>query len=127
MTMVSTGTTGFIIDRDAPILITGAAGFIGIRVVESLIELGFTNLRCFVRPSSNRGRLESLIDRSAAKAAIKLFEGNLLSPRDCQAATRDVAVIYHLAAGRGEKSIPDAFMNSVVTTRNLLQAAAEER
>ena len=32
-------------------------------------------------------------------------------------------MIYHLAAGRGEKSFPDAFMNSVVTTRNLLEAA----
>jgi len=34
-----------------------------------------------------------------------------------------VAVIFHLAAGRGEKSFPDAFMNSVVTTRNLLEAS----
>jgi nucleoside-diphosphate-sugar epimerase len=31
-------------------------------------------------------------------------------------------VIYHLAAGRGEKFYPDAFLNSVVTTRNLLEA-----
>jgi nucleoside-diphosphate-sugar epimerase len=30
-----------------------------------------------------------------------------------------------LAAGRGEKSYPDAFVNSVVTTRNLLDAAVE--
>ena len=37
-------------------------------------------------------------------------------------ATKNAAVIYHLAAGRGEKSYPDAFMNSVVTTRNLLDA-----
>jgi nucleoside-diphosphate-sugar epimerase len=28
-----------------------------------------------------------------------------------------------LAAGRGEKSYPDAFMNSVVTTRNLIEAS----
>jgi nucleoside-diphosphate-sugar epimerase len=33
-----------------------------------------------------------------------------------------VALIYHLAAGRGEKAFPDAFINSVVTTRNLLDA-----
>jgi nucleoside-diphosphate-sugar epimerase len=32
-------------------------------------------------------------------------------------------VIFHLAAARGEKSFPDAFMNSVVTTRNLLDAS----
>jgi len=50
-------------------------------------------------------------------------KGNLLSREDCVAATKDVAVIFHLAAGRGEKSFPDAFMNSVVTTRNLLEAS----
>jgi len=31
-------------------------------------------------------------------------------------------IVYHLAAGRGEKSYPDAYLNSVVTTRNLLDA-----
>jgi nucleoside-diphosphate-sugar epimerase len=50
--------------------------------------------------------------------------GNLLSKDDCIAATKNVAVIFHLAAGRGEKSFPDAFMNSVVATRNLLEASA---
>ena len=51
------------------------------------------------------------------------MKGNLLSSEDCAAATKDVAVIFHLAAGTGEKSFPDAFMNSVVTTRNLLEAS----
>ena len=32
-------------------------------------------------------------------------------------------VIFHLAAGTGEQLFPDAFMNSVVTTRNLLDAS----
>jgi nucleoside-diphosphate-sugar epimerase len=36
-----------------------------------------------------------------------------------------VAVIFHLAAARGEKSVPDAFLNSVVTTRNLLEASLQ--
>jgi len=51
------------------------------------------------------------------------MKGNLLSSEDCTTATKDVAVIFHLAAGTGEKSFPDAFMNSVVTTRNLLEAS----
>jgi nucleoside-diphosphate-sugar epimerase len=38
-----------------------------------------------------------------------------------------VAVIYHFAAGRGEKSYPDAFLNSVVTTRNLLEASLRDQ
>jgi nucleoside-diphosphate-sugar epimerase len=38
-----------------------------------------------------------------------------------------VALIFHLAAGTGQKSFADAFMNSVVTTRNLLDAAVENQ
>jgi nucleoside-diphosphate-sugar epimerase len=36
-----------------------------------------------------------------------------------------VAVIFHLAAGSGEKSFPVAFLNSVVTTHNLLEASLQ--
>jgi nucleoside-diphosphate-sugar epimerase len=46
-----------------------------------------------------------------------------MSREDCATATKDVAVIFHLAAGSGEKSFPDAFANSVLTTRNLLEAS----
>ncbi len=33
------------------ILVTGSNGFIGSKVVQELLEYGFANLRCFVRPS----------------------------------------------------------------------------
>ncbi len=33
------------------------------------------------------------------EARLKIVEGNLLSRQDCEAAVKDVAVIYHLAAG----------------------------
>lgn len=110
-------------DCAAPILITGSNGFIGSRVVESLLDLGFTNLRCFVRPSSNVSSLENIAkSRCGESIRLEIIEGNLLSPEDCEKAARDVSVIYHLAAGRGEKSYPNSYMNSVVTTRNLLEA-----
>ena len=51
-----------------------------------------------------------------------MVTGNLTSPEDCATAAKSAKVIFHLAAGRGEKSFPDAFLNSVVTTRNLLEA-----
>lgn len=116
-----------IITPDDKILVTGAAGFIGNKVVEVLIQYGFHNLRCFIRPSGNRARLDRILDSLPWIRSLEIMEGNLLSEQDCMAATRDVAVIYHLAAARGEKSFPDAFMNSVVTTRNLLKSTLENR
>ncbi|MGC1581354.1 MAG: NAD-dependent epimerase/dehydratase family protein, partial [Candidatus Acidiferrales bacterium] len=116
-------TDTFIINLDAPILITGSNGFIGSRVVETLIRLGFSNLRCFVRPSSNLTALSALLAASPGGRAA-LMAGNLLSREDCARGTRDVQVIFHLAAGI-EKTFPGSFLNSVITTRNLLDAAVE--
>lgn len=119
--VISTGQ-GLIIDTDDLILVTGANGFIGMRLVENLLARGFRNLRCFVRRPSQKAGLEELA-RGYAGARVETMTGNLLSAEDCIGATAGAKVIYHLAAGRGEKSFPDAYMNSVVTTRNLLEGA----
>lgn len=116
-------SSNLIIRADEPILITGSNGFIGSTVVETLLQLGFSNLRCFVRPSGNLNRLRTIL-KSFPNAQIELLKGNLLSKEDCARAAKDAAVIYHLAAGI-EKTFPGSFMNSVVTTRNLLDAAVE--
>src|SRR5215469_11312361 len=123
--------TDFIIGRDDLILITGANGFIGSRLVRSLTDLGFRNLRCFARPRSTELFFDSAGIGNPSTAGglgqarhIEVFRGNLLAREDCDAATRGAAVIFHLAAGRGEKAIAEAFRNSAVTTRNLLEACA---
>src|SRR5438876_670745 len=43
------------------ILVTGSNGFIGSKVVEKLLEYGFTTVRCLVRSSSNLDRLKKLL------------------------------------------------------------------
>ena len=116
-----------IIGSDELILLTGATGFIGTRLVQTLVDRGFRNLRCFARPSSQSEKFEGVLRLARNGYRIEMFKGNLLSREDCSAATKDVKVIYHLAAGRGEKSFPDAFMNSVVTTRNLIEAALDHK
>jgi nucleoside-diphosphate-sugar epimerase len=109
-----------IIGPDDWILVTGAAGFLGSRVVRSLVEKGFRRIRCFTRQSVVETDLQPR--NGGAGAVLDPFRGNLLSREDCLSATEDVRLVLHLAAGRGEKFFPDAFMNSVVTTRNLLDA-----
>ena len=103
------------------ILITGSSGFIGAKVVEILLEYGFSNLRCFVRSSSQLGRLEKAIDRFDARANVELVEGDVLSREDCVKAAKGVSIVYHLAAGF-DKSFAGAFMASALGTRNLLDA-----
>jgi nucleoside-diphosphate-sugar epimerase len=103
------------------ILITGSNGFIGARVIAILLEYGFTNLCCFVRPSSELGRLREVLNGSDAGNDIELITGDLLSHDDCKKAAQGASIIYHLAAGI-EKSFPGAYMNSALTTRNLMDA-----
>jgi nucleoside-diphosphate-sugar epimerase len=113
----------FLLGPEDRILITGATGFIGSRVLDCLLERGFRNIVCLIRPSSRASGIEAMANRRFPGTQIELVRGNLLSRQDCEAACKDVTAIFHLAAGTGEKSFPDAFMNSVVTTRNLLDAS----
>lgn len=110
----------FIIDREDTIVITGSNGFIGTKVVETLLKYGFRNLRCFTRPSSDLATLNKIIE-SSNYTQINVIKGNLLLREDCEKAATGVSVVYHLAAGMGN-SFPGAYMNSVVTTKNLLDA-----
>jgi len=116
----------FIIDRNDPVLVTGGAGFIGSAVVEDLLQRGFENIICITRSTRGMARLAGLAE-AYPRARVDIVEGNLLSNEDCRKCVRDVRVVLHLAAGRGEKFVPDAYLNSVVTTRNLLEACAGEK
>src|SRR5881227_2273540 len=110
--------------HDDRILVTGSNGFIGSKVVEKLLEYGFTTVRCLVRPSSNLDRLKRLLGEVHADRNVEFFTGDLLSRDDCRKVTAGVSIIYHLAAGM-EKSFAGAFMNSALGTRNLMDAFIE--
>jgi nucleoside-diphosphate-sugar epimerase len=106
------------------ILVTGANGFIGTHVVQSLLNLNPCEVTCFVRPSGYTTRLEK-ITQKAPNGTVTLIKGNLLSRDDCRRAVKNVETIIHLAAGI-EKSFPGSYLNTVVTTRNLIEEALSE-
>ncbi|UCF30272.1 MAG: NAD-dependent epimerase/dehydratase family protein [bacterium] len=113
-----------IANRDDLILITGANGFLGTRVVNALLRNGYVNLRCFVKKSTDvRSMVETICQYSGSR--VDVMEGDLARRGDCQKAVSSAALIYHLAAGFG-KSYRHIYRNTVAATRNLLDAAVEE-
>jgi nucleoside-diphosphate-sugar epimerase len=113
-----------IVSPEDRILVTGVTGFIGARVLEGLLKRGFRNIVCIARSASKLAEIEGVMHPPAG-TRIEVLNGNLLSRKDCETACKDVAVIFHLAAGKTAKSFSDGFLNSVVTTRNLLEASAK--
>lgn len=113
----------WIADRATPVLVTGAAGFVGSRVAGVLLRMGFEHVICSVRPASDLALLHAAIpDGLAGRCEVR--EANLLSRDDCRRTAEGVEVAFHLVAGRG-KSFPSCFQGSVVSTRNLLDALLE--
>jgi nucleoside-diphosphate-sugar epimerase len=106
---------------ESQILVTGANGFIGSWVVRALLGRGFKRIRCLTRGTAGAGNLER-VRAEFGTSGMEVIHGNLLSPDTCAKAINGVAVVYHLAAGV-EKTFPGCFLNSAVTTRNLLDAA----
>jgi hypothetical protein len=77
----------YIVSRNERILVTGSSGFIGTRVVGTLLDYGFTNICCFVRSCSQFSRLENTLRQFDAAEKVQIVTGNLLSPTDCRKAS----------------------------------------
>jgi nucleoside-diphosphate-sugar epimerase len=102
-------------------LLTGAGGFLGRRLAESLLAGGVDQLRLHFRHRAPAGLLEDLRTRHP-QALIEPVAANLASRQGLQEMIGEVDCIVHAAAGmRGATA--DMFANTVVGTRNLLEAA----
>jgi nucleoside-diphosphate-sugar epimerase len=110
--------SAFIISRSDSVLVTGANGFIGAKVVQTLLEYGFNNIKCLVRSSGNLTLLKKAISINPAK--VELITGDLLSPEDCNMAIKDSRLVYHLAAVMRDTVFESSHLNNVQTTINLL-------
>ena len=107
---------------DAPVLVTGASGFIGSNLARRLLQEQ-ANVHLLIREQSDLWRLEGIVDQVHLHR-VDLGEASRL--RDVVAAVKPSA-IYHCAAfgGYPDERDPQAIMEANVRgTVNLLQAAA---
>lgn len=103
------------------VLVTGAGGFLGERIVSSLAAQGVRRLRLHFRQASGEAKLRALAERLGIDAEFAC--ANLLSRAAMPALLDGVETVVHSAAGL--KGAPaDMFLNTVVASRNLMDAAA---
>jgi NAD dependent epimerase/dehydratase len=111
------------------VLVTGAAGFIGSHLVESLARDG-AEVRAFVRYNSRNdyGWLEQLDDTLSDE--VEIFRGDLANPEAVHNAVRDCDTIFHLGA---LIPIPYSYQHprefveaNVAGTLNVLEACRRE-
>jgi len=99
-------------------LVTGATGFLGRALTERLIRSGYW-VRCLVRnPSKLSVTLNDNLD---------VFPGDLRNPSDVGKATKDIDLVFHLAAVYREAGLPEEeYWNTNVSgTENLLKASVK--
>lgn len=102
-------------------LVTGSNGFLGTRLVRSLLLRGTKDVVCLVRPGSRRDRLQRVLAEFPTSRAT-MREGTLTRVDTAAHATRGCRRIYHLAASLSG-SPADMTANTVVASKNLLQGA----
>ncbi|RZI86274.1 MAG: NAD(P)-dependent oxidoreductase [Rubrivivax sp.] len=107
------------------VLVTGAGGFLGRRIVDSLLRMGVSDLRVHVRQAPPAGMIESL-KQKYPQAQIETLQANLLSRGELEPLVTGVDCIVHAAAGM-KGAAADMFANTVLTTRNLLEAAGAQK
>ena len=108
------------------VLITGADGFIGSHLTEMLVKKGYqVNALSFYNSFNNWGWLESIdcIDK------INVFTGDIRDPYYCKYITKDIDIIFHLAALIAipySYIAPDSYIDTNIKgTLNICQAAKE--
>ncbi|SEU14233.1 NAD-dependent 4,6-dehydratase LegB [Paenibacillus sp. NFR01] len=110
------------------VLVTGADGFIGSHLTESLLEAGY-KVRAFVYYNSfnSWGWLDTLPKEKLSQ--IEIFAGDIRDPNGVREAMKGIDVVYHLAALIAipfSYHSPDSYVDTNIKgTLNVLQAARD--
>lgn len=102
-------------------LITGANGFLGSSLVRALLTQTDDEVRCMVRPGSDRSKLDR-VTASSKLRPFKVVTGNIESVAGAREVLEGVDVVYHSAAALSGQAA-DMCLNTVVASKNLLEAA----
>lgn len=104
------------------IALTGATGFLGRRVVQRLVDDGL-DVRCLVRASSDTEPLRNHVGNDGWRR-VDVVRAELLDADACRKALQGCEILLHVAAGLSG-SASTLFLNSVSSTKTLLQSASE--
>ena len=112
--------------KNKKVLVTGADGFIGSHLVESLISQGY-NVKAFVHYNSfnSWGWLDSLPKETLKN--IEIITGDIRDPNGVRNAMKGIDIVFHLAALIAipfSYHSPDSYIDTNIKgTLNILQAA----
>lgn len=107
------------------VLVTGAAGFLGSALIGRLLAHGYREIRCNVRRRRDIPKLDALL-HEYPDTRLEYCVGDLRYREDAARAVNGVQLIFHLVAGK-KGTAADLFLNSVVASRNLLDALADRK
>ncbi len=101
---------------NSQILVTGASGFVGGRLVEALLQEGYS-VTCLVRKTSNTRMLQ--------KMPVRLVLGDLENRETVRNAVRGIDTVYHLAGAIKAARREQYFLINQTGTQHLLEALTE--
>ena len=105
---------------DAPIVVTGAAGWLGSQLVKHLVVNDAQRLRALILPGQDGDALRALSSR------VEVLSGDIRDSGDCEALCEGMqgGVAFHTAGVIHPSRVKDFFNINVQGTRNLLEAAS---